>query len=259
MGPIMPNEVVSAGSRLPNTDDIKAAMEVAGKSIEGAEYLVDQVTLCAQNAKSLRKTPELRDNIINAVQRFAELIKFKFLTKGQPWAGDRVETSKDKNLQNNIADAALKDLNDAAGNRLPQVVINFAVGKDGHYKRAYTSDKAEINNDKTSALDKIFSAWLASKDLLIKDGFIFNANDQGQKPGTNLAKDEVKTLLADDSLKQFMADKDIKAECKERDYPGEKKEQKISRNASNAIEQLNNKAAPEPNNDEPSGPSSRGM
>lgn len=204
-------------SRFPSTTEIKSAMEMAGASIEGTEYLVSRIKTLADNSKLLSKSPELRANVIAAIEQFAEYVKFKLTANGQPWSGQQVETSDLKNMQKNIAASAVKEL---AG-KLTDVKLDYAVSAQGHYVRGYSAGSGALDSKSVESLDQLFNAWLASKDYIIKGGYLYNANDSVQGENTRIGADVVKKLMAEGGLQEFMEAKGFNASMNARDYPGE--------------------------------------
>lgn len=204
-------------SRFPSTTEIQSAMEMAGASIEGAEYLLSRIKVLADNSKLLSKSPELKANVIAAVEQFAAYVKLKLTANGQPWSGQQVETSDLKNMQKNIAASAVKEL---AG-KLTDVKLDYAVSAEGHYVRGYSADSGALDSQAVESLDQLFNAWLASKDYIIKGGYLYNANDSVQDENTRVSADVVKKLMAEGGLSEFMEAKGFNTLTKARDYPGE--------------------------------------
>lgn len=224
---------MAKASRFPSTTEIKSAMEMAGGSIEGTEYLVSRIKKLADSSKLLSKSPELKANVIAAIEQFAEYVKFKLTANGQPWSGQRVESSDLKNMQKNIAESAVKELT----GKLTSVKLDYAVSEKGHYVRGYSADSGALDSKSVESLDQLFNAWLASKDYIIKGGFLYNANDSVQSENTRISPDVVKKLMAEGGLAEFMAEKGFNASMKVRDYPGEQKETQAKQKVESAVEQ----------------------
>ncbi|MDR3504129.1 MAG: hypothetical protein P4L79_16295 [Legionella sp.] len=218
--------------RFPTTEEIKSSMETAGATIEGAEYLASRVRELATKSKFLGKNPELKENIIAAVDKFVDYVRFKLTVNGQPWSGQQVETSDLKNMQNNLAEAAVKEM---AG-KVSDVKVDYAISADGHYVRGYSSSDGGVAPETVSNLDKVFNAWLASNDCVIKGGFIFKANDPVQNEKTRVSPEEIKKLMDEGGLEEYMANKGIKIQTRERNYPGEEKAAEITKDAEHAVE-----------------------
>ncbi|CAM4506306.1 MAG: hypothetical protein LEGION0403_FIIPPAGN_02580 [Legionella sp.] len=221
-----------AEKRFPTTQEIKSSMETAGATIEGAEYLASRVRDLATKSKFLAKNPELKENIIAAVDKFVDYVRFKLTVNGQPWSGQEVETSDLKNMQANLADAAVKEM---AG-KVSDIKVDYAVSADGHYIRGYSSSDGAVSPETVSNLDKVFNAWLASKDHVIKGGFIYHVDDKVQSEGTRVTQEEIKALMDEGGLKDYMANKGITLQTRERDYPGESKAAEALKDAEVAVE-----------------------
>lgn len=223
--------MVDSIKRFPTTQEIKASMETAGATIEGAEYLASRVRELATKSKFLSKNPELKENIIAAVDKFVDYVRFKLTVNGQPWSGQQVETSDLKNMQNNLAEAAVKEM---AG-KVSDVKVDYAISADGHYVRGYSSSNGAVSPETVSNLDKVFNAWLASKDHVIKGGFIYHVDDKVQNESTKISPEEIKKLMDEGGLKDYMANKGITIQARERDYPGEEKTAEITKDADLAV------------------------
>ncbi|MFJ1269739.1 hypothetical protein ACD661_14335 [Legionella lytica] len=220
-----------AEQRFPTTQEIKPAMETAGATIEGAEYLSSRVSDLASKSKFLAKNPELKDNIIAAVEKFVDYVRFKLTVNGQPWSGQEVETSDLKNMQANLADAAVKEM---AG-KVSDIKVDYAISAQGHYIRGYSSSEGAVSPDTVNNLDKVFNAWLASKDHVIKGGFIYPMDAKEQNEGTRATPEQIKKLMDEGGLKDYMANKGITLQTKERDYPGETKAVEAEKEAEFAV------------------------
>ncbi len=229
-------------SRFPTSSELKDAMEIAGSSVEAAEYLAQRVNELAENSKVLKKSPDLKQNVLSAVTRFVDYVKFKFLTKEQPWAGQSVETSHMKNMQQNLAEEALNDLDE----ELTEVRMDYAVSEAGHYVRGYSSENGALEPEAVSAVDKLFNAWLASKNYLIKGGYLYPADSTAQEVSNRLNAETVKNLLADGTLNEYMEQQGIDLDMHTREYPGEQKEAEAKQQVQAAVERAEQAASAEP-------------
>lgn len=241
----MATSSIASSSRFPTTDEIKEAMEMAGASIEGAQYLAARVKNLAANSKFMNKSPELRDNIIAAVDKFVEYVEFKLTANGQPWSGQQVETSDLRNMQENIAEAAAKELS----GKLTDVRLDYAVSEKGHFVRGYAAGKGALNPEEAETIDKFFNGWLASEGYKIKAGFLYNINAETVEEN-RISEDVVKEKIADGSLEKYMAEKGVNATLRTRDYPGAPKEARVKREVEAAVD----KAATARVTEEPSVP-----
>ncbi|MGC1181521.1 hypothetical protein [Legionella sp.] len=221
-------------SRFPSTNEIKSAMEMAGSTIEGAEYLAFRVKDLADNAKFLNKSPELKKNIISAIEKFVEYDKFKLTVTNQPWSGQYVEASSLINMQKNMAASAAKEL----VGKLTEVKLDYALSENGHYVRGYSSNNEVLDSDSVASLDMLFNAWLASKDYIIKGGYLYNVNDTTQNENTRINANVVKNLMAEGGLQEFMAEKGIHAVMNPREYPEEQKEAQAQYDVDAAIKEV---------------------
>ncbi|MFT4060058.1 MAG: hypothetical protein QM652_10995 [Legionella sp.] len=212
---------IRALGTFPSPETIQKIFNVAGLTTEGAWYAHGRITKSADNATCFVKEPGLKKDVLDATARFAEHIELKLTPNGNPHRGQYIETSDQKNLQKNIAEAAAKDLADKLSE---EIKLDYAVSEAGHYVRGYSSSNGALDSHFVDSLDKLFNAWLISKDYIIKDGFIYNANDKVQSENTRIDPEIIKQLLEDGGLEEFMLNKGVKAKLRVRDYPGERTE-----------------------------------
>lgn len=231
--------VLSSNLQFPTTEEIKVAMETAGTSIEGAEYLQTKITQIADSIKAINKSPELRakaDNVLAAVGKFTEYVLFKLTASAQPWSGEEVESSELKNMLKNMAEAALKTMDDTSA----LIKFDYALSDQGHLLRGYSSNNAPLDEQSKATMDKLLNAWLATKDYVIQDGYLFHADDKVRSEGSRVASDIVQQLFADNSLEQYMTNKGVaNFSTQTRDYPGEQKEARAQQILESALEQAN--------------------
>lgn len=199
----MVNAVVSSSGRFPTTAEIREAMVTAGTSIGGSEYLVERIQAQAEASKFMGKHTELRDNVVGAVEKFAQYVAYKLNSSAQPWSGQAPETSSFKNMHKNIADAATEKLDV----RLADVTIYYNVSADGKYERAYRSSTGNIDKEAAAALDNQFGSWLAAKDehgYKIKGGYIYKSDTQTYNENERISADQIKEWLADGTLEKHL-------------------------------------------------------
>lgn len=250
----MPNfNAARLSSRFPTIQEIKMAMELAGSTIDGAEYLNTRIKSYAE------KLPlEVKREVTSALDSFVESVKFKLTAHGQPWSGQQIEVSDFKNMQKNIADSAAKELH----GKLTDIRLDYAVNEKGHYIRGYTADSGAMDSESVNALDNLFNAWLATKDYLVKDGYLYNANDLTQDEQNRINPDEIKELMAEGGLQEFMASKGINAVTYLQDYPGKQEEKQAKESLESALEKVSPKpqrAEARIESEEPPEPSSEGF
>lgn len=245
----MATSSIVSSSRFPTTDEIKEAMEMAGASIEGAQYLAARVKDLAANSKFMNKSPELRDNIIAAVEKYAEYVQYKLTINAQTWSGQQVENAE-SNMQKNIDEATDDQIRRIRGKITDNIRLDYAVSEKGHFVRAYTADKGALNPKEVDAIDNVFNKWLKTKDYKIKEGYLYKVNDKTEE-NNRISEDVVKKLISDGGLKEYMAEKEgVNATMRTRDYPGEPKEARAKREVEAAVD----KAATVRATEEPSVP-----
>lgn len=222
----------SSTFQFPAIAQIKIAMESAGTSIKAAEYLQSQIQRIADNTKAINKSPDLRekaDNVIAAVAKFTDYVRFKLSSSDQPWKGEKVASSDQENILKNIANAAFKGME----GKLTNIKLDYAVSEKGHFMRGYSKENDVLDEDSVKIMDKLFNGWLAEKGYGMHDGYL-------NKDGNQASAAEVEELLNDGSMQQYMDKKGVSnLTMQTRDYPDEQKEAKLKRTVETAVEQTN--------------------
>ncbi len=152
----------SSTIQFPAIAQIKVAMESAGTSIKAAEYLQSRIQKIADNIKAINKSPELRekaDNVLAAVAKFTDYVRFKLSSSDQPWKGEKIASTEEENILKNIASAAFKGME----GKLTNIQLDYAVSEKGHFMRGYSKDGAVLDDDSVKIMDKLFNGWLAEK------------------------------------------------------------------------------------------------
>jgi hypothetical protein len=240
----MVSAILATTKILPSTDDIKQSMEVAASSPEAAEYLVKQVTALIGNSKVVNKSPELKakaQKVIDAVQRFADFVTFKHASNAQPWSGQTPPASDFSNMQESIARDIVKQLGGLTSAR-----IDYAINKEGHFVRGYTSEGKLLDTEATGKMDKLFNAWLASHGITLKGGFLYKASAATQDESSKISADTIAQLIADpvDGVVNYMDKKGVEITLKTREYPGTQKEAEIKRSVEAATQAVESAAQP---------------
>lgn len=217
-------------------DPLAKILEVAGGHPEAAQYALKQLEAIAERVlKNVKTTQELRDYIgaaMPAVKKFVEYVGFKFAINSQPWSGQKVEVSDVKNIQENMAQDALKNLSDKPMN----IRLDYAINQQGNYVRGYSESGVVLKSETVDALDKLFNAWLAGKGYLIKSGYLYNANEAaGQEEKDRIKADVVTALMAEGGLEKYMARQGINVTMTKRNYPGSENTVQLKQEAQAAV------------------------
>lgn len=219
------------------------AMSVAESSIEAAEYLVTQFKQLLIRAKMLDKCGD----ILKKVEEFAKYTTFKLRSSAQPWYGQSVESSSFKNMQNNIAMDAVKNLGEL-GIEAKDVIFDFAVNDHtSEFLRGCSVDEKAL-----TTFDKLFNAWLAEKNLISVGSTLYEITADGQIKLDGQGKQvkanpaQVKQLINDpeQGFAKYMEGKGIKITCREQGYPTVQKGVQVQQAVREAIEAIPEAAAP---------------
>lgn len=222
----------SSTNQFPAIAQIKVAMESAGTSIEAAEYLQSRIQKISDSIKAINKSPDLRekaDNVLAAVAKFTDYVKFKLSYSDESWKGEKIASSEKENILKNVASAALKGME----GKLTNIKLDYAVSEKGHFMRGYSKEGAVLDEDSVKIMDKLLNGWLAEKGYGMHDGYL-------NKEGNKVSAAEVEQLLDDGSMQQYMDKKGVtNLSMQSRDYPNEQKEAELERTVEAAVEQTN--------------------
>ncbi|WP_454782078.1 hypothetical protein [Legionella sp. WA2022007384] len=213
-------------------EDLLKAMQLAGTSVELAQYLRQQVHDIVDNSRAFKKSPEkmqVAQQILKAVDEFTQLVEYKFSEEEKKiWAGIP-PSSKFENIHRGITQEAVELLEKKG---YPGIRFDFAVkqaGDDkGHFVRGYASIEKgapPLDEETVDALDRLFNAWLANEhQVLTENGFFFKTDAEGNKT-RQLTADEVEAIMADSAqgFKDYLQSNHAETPLvsRQRDYPGE--------------------------------------
>ncbi|MCW8409464.1 hypothetical protein OQJ13_10800 [Legionella sp. PATHC035] len=212
---------------LPTREDLLRAMKIAENSPEVAQYLCQRVREIAEKSRLLNKTPEAREatqQILKAVEEFAQLVAYKYPADSQVWSG-KEPTSSTINMQEGIAKQAATSL---AQKNYPGIRFDFAISETGHFVRGYASTEkgaSQLDEGTIETLDNLFNAWLADQhNIVTENGDFYYMDAMGHKKD-KLTREEVEKLFSDSAreYKDYLKGKGVDTELvsRQRDYPGE--------------------------------------
>jgi hypothetical protein len=219
----------------PTKKALMDALDSAGSSVQGAEYLATQFKKILIAAKKLEEFGD----VLQKVEDFVKYTKFKLLSSSQPWLGQSVATSGFQNMQANMASEAINDLKNMNIGPEKEVGFHFAISDKSEFLRGYTSEGKALDAKSVESLDKLYNAWLAKNDIVSKDGILYQANKNG-----DIIKEanpsDVKNLIdhSEDGLAKYL-DKEagIKLTSHSQKYPTQQAEVTVKSAAKTAIEE----------------------
>jgi len=221
----------------PPKEAILDAMEVAETSPEAARYTADQYQKIVTAAKADSSCAE----IVDKLNKFADLVAFKFLSTSQPWFGEPVETSDFKNMQANTAIDAAKNLEEEHKN----VTFGIAINDQSEFLRGYTADGKEMTATSVESYDKLFNAYLASNDMKSKDSILYEIDakgaikrdEQGNQVKANPEKAKELISNKEQGFDQYAASKNLNITTRQQDYPTPQKVSEAQQEVREAIDQ----------------------
>jgi hypothetical protein len=200
---------------------ILEAMKVAETTPQAAVYLLDQYNRKVKETK-------LPGTYSDMIAEFVTLIKHKLRSRSQPWNGKAVDFTDFQNMQANIADDASKRLEHISKNTNAELVLDFAVNDKAQFLRGYSSEGNALDSDTVVSLDELFNAWLVEKNLVSKEGMLFESDDNGQIRivGGQQVKanpDKIRQLISDpkQGFEHYMDTKGINLTSQQHEYPSE--------------------------------------
>ena len=158
---------------MPNKEALLYCFAIASTP-EAADYLVEQFEKKLQNAKGIGSS----ENVLARVKEYAENVHLQRGSRDNPWSGSSETVKTDfQNLQQNIADSALKTL---ISNVDGEVKMDFAVSSYSELLRAFSVDGKPLEPAAIAALDKLFNSSMAAENMLSKNSIIYEATDHGE-------------------------------------------------------------------------------
>lgn len=181
---------------VPLSAEISAAMEVAKTSDEASKYVVQRVTAILTATKMLKKSGDL----IKKLEDFAQYVDFKSRVSPQIWSGHVGKSTDFKNMQEHIAEDAVKAVK---AHTQGDIKLDMAISVAGEILRGYSAGGQQIKDPVIlEMLDKLFNAWLAENNIVSKASALYEANAKGEI--THDANGEVK--VNSEHIKQLMND-----------------------------------------------------
>ncbi|STY30956.1 Dot/Icm secretion system substrate [Legionella wadsworthii] len=257
MGDKAPSLISNKDVTLPPREDLLKAMQNAERSPEAARYLSERVHQIVDSSKFINKSPASRkvaEEVLKAVDEFTKFVEYKFEQGVKPWSGEMPEKSDFKRMQQGIAQEAVGTISQK---QLPGIRFDFAISREGHFVRGYASTDNQagpLGEDTVASLDRLFNAWLASKNppIATDNGYFYRADANGNRDNKALTAEEVEELMQDsaEDFKRYLADRNVETSLvsKHRDYPGEEHRVKKAA-AQKAVEraiEIGEEKAPEP-------------
>lgn len=229
---------------LPLREDLLRAMKLAENSPEAAQYLRQRVHEIVERSRFINKSPEAMhaaQQILDAVDEFAELVTYKFPQDGQAWTGKLPSSSSVESMHSGITQQAVNKLSEK---KLPGIRFDYAISEIGHFVRGYASTEkgaSQLDETTVDSLDRLFNAWLANKHgVATRDGNFFKMNAEGHiDESKKMTAAEVEELLADSAqdFKDYLVESKFNTEIvsRQRDYPGEHRLEEARKKAMDKI------------------------
>lgn len=208
--------MVRQKKRVPLKEELLQAMKVAQASAEAADYLVMRFKAILSEAKLLDKSKD----IIAKVEDFAKYVHFKLLSSAQPWSGEIPQTSDFQNMQQHLAQEATKQIEETMQGEL---TLDLAIKDTGELLRGYTSEGKPLDPELVEPMDKLFNAWLAKQEVLIKSSKLQACDAKGEISQEEQTKttEKIRQLIDDkkQGFPQYMKERGMSVSINTRDYP----------------------------------------
>lgn len=210
---------------LATKETLLQCMKVAETSIEAADYFASQFEKQLKEAKAL---PEFK-GILAKVQEYAEFVRHKLTSSTEPWLGQQNHLSDFQNMQNNLATAAVQQLD---GEINGPVHMDIAFGESGKMLRGYSDANGPVSAKATAALDTLLNSWFSKQNNVSKGSQIFVADKDGEVMlngnGVEVSADSerLKSVISDPEVgcEAFMSEKGIEVSIQLHQYPAEQVE-----------------------------------
>lgn len=159
----------SSHTALPDKETMLKCMQVATTE-QGAKYFQAGFTDRVAMAKM---TDKLRP-VLQELAKFVEYIGFRRNSTGKPWSGDTAIPTAFQNFQQRLAESVASIVSNK------QIVFEFAVSPKSELMVGYSSEGKALDKNTQDAIVKLFNAWLAEGNMVVKKGIIYEADDQGK-------------------------------------------------------------------------------
>lgn len=183
---------------LPLKEQILEAMKVAETSEEAADYLVQQFKKIVTAAK----VKDGAQDMIQRLEQYRNLVKMKLGKIGEPWSGEPAWISNFQNMQANLAKAAADVLVSQGVSK--NVHLDIAISESSKWLRAYSENEENLDAKQVAEFDILFNAWLASNNIVSKDGAFYEVDIEGkirenQQGKIKVDPEIIKALIGDEN------------------------------------------------------------
>jgi|GEM_PF-2344675 len=207
-------------SLLPDTKAVQNAFEVAGNNLEACQYIQEQLIIRFSNERVDSS------DFLETVDTIVENVALQ-QNASDPWSGQESVGSSFHALQQNLANMAASSIASQVQGALK---MDYAISDISQLVRGFSIDGQAADEAAIPSLDNLLNAWFAQKNIVTKDGVLFESDSNGEiikdKAGNPVREsaDKVKTLIADreEGLEKYLNTKGIKAEIQEHKFPEEK-------------------------------------
>jgi hypothetical protein len=206
--------------KLPNKQELLAAMKVAETSISGADYFAEQF----KNILTKTRMMESCSDMMDKVNEFANMVRFKLSSNTQFWSGVKSTTSDVQNMYENLAADAAEKL---AGTLTGTLNLDIAINKLSEIVRGYSDAGKAAGSPLVEKLDVLFNSWFTKNHLLSKGSTVYETNEKNEiktdSEGNPVKADaeRVKALMEDPAkgLSKYFSDKGISITIQQHQYP----------------------------------------
>lgn len=208
---------------LPTKEQLLIAMKLSETSVEGANYLVERFKKILIGAKMLDKS----DDLMNKVQEFADMVKFKLTSVTDAWSGKLKDTTDFKTMQENMADSLVTQVKVLLQGELK---LDVAINDLAQLVRGFSADGKAVEPKLLEQLDKLYTSWLAENNIVSKSSTLYQSDENGvikKDANGKEAKADAEYIrqLIDDPEKgfaKFLKDRDLKITVQQHKYPDAK-------------------------------------
>jgi hypothetical protein len=214
---------LSAIPNVPTQEALQDAMALAQNSTEAATYLASRFKEIVMHLKK----PEQYKELVSQLDNFARIVRFKLNASNDTWSGKDAEKSAHKNMHENLANSAVKNLQEE---KEKSFTLDYAMDEKAHFLRGFSGDNKPLNEASANSMDILFNAYLAHNNIISKSGILYKADDNGDVQfsvsGEPLHADveRVKGMLNEKSFDKFLAQKGLKLTSQEHPFPGSENE-----------------------------------
>lgn len=211
---------------VPDKASLLKIMEVVTTG-DAAKYFYSQFESKLGKAKMLESSQAILAKVAEFV---ANVCLCEDRHEQNYWAGKLQDILTDfQNLQQKLAESSLETVVENISGNLK---LDIAISNLTELLRGYSTDGEPISGDLLLALDRLFNAWMAEKDMISKGSTIYECDANGeikkdsQGEPIRVEAEQIRELITDpdEGFAEYLSDKGMPVDVELHQYPEQQPE-----------------------------------